>query len=87
MGDFKMRNVEFEDFAIPKWKIAMKNAAGKAYRVFKNEKEFETIEAESVNEAITKSGFKKVFKVIPAFMGDQYLFQQSMLVNDEGQPA
>lgn len=58
-----MRNREFEDISIPKWKVAMSNAAIKVYRVFKNAKEFETIEAESVNEAISKSGLTKVFMV------------------------
>ncbi len=82
MGEYRMRNKEFEDISIPKWKLSGNMASGKVYRVFKNATEFETVEAESAKEAISKCGLKSAFMIKPGAMDEVTLIDQSMLLPD-----
>lgn len=58
-----MSKNQFEEVSLPKWKLAFGETAGKVYRVFKNEEEFEEIEASSANEAMQKSGLETAFQI------------------------
>lgn len=58
-----MASKEFEALSIPHWKLNLSGASAKVYRVFKNSREFETIEAENATEAISKCGTQGIYKV------------------------
>jgi hypothetical protein len=79
-----MSRKEFEDISIPKWKIALKGATGKVYRVFKNPSEFETVEAENASEAVIKSGITKVYMVKYGAYENMDTFEGGSLEPDNG---
>lgn len=82
-GNHKMSRKEFEDISIPKWKIAVKSAAGRVYRVFKSATEFETVEAENASEAVQKSGISNVYMIKYGFADDEYMLGSEQLAKDE----
>jgi hypothetical protein len=80
-----MSRKEFEDISIPKWKIALKGATGKVYRVFKNAQEFETIQAENASEAVTKSGITNVYMVKYGAFENVDTYDNGALERDNGE--
>jgi hypothetical protein len=81
-----MSRKEFEDISIPKWKITVKSAANRVYRVFKNENEFETIEAENASEAVQKSGLSKIYMIKYGASDDAYMIDGGKLTKEEAAP-
>jgi len=79
LGDNNMASKEFEDISIPEWKLSLADATAKVYRVFKNAKEFEMVEAENATEAISKCGTQAIFMVKFGSMDNINIYQQSML--------
>lgn len=77
-----MSRKEFEDISITKWKIAVKSAANRVYRVFKSPTEFEMVEAENASEAVQKSGITDVYMIKYGEMDDTYMYQSNMLTKD-----
>jgi hypothetical protein len=78
-----MSRKEFEDISIPKWKIAVKSAANRVYRVFKSATEFETVEAENASDAVQKSGISKVYMIKYGAADDAYMLDSTQLAKDE----
>ena len=74
-----MAKKEFEEVSLPMWKLAFAETAGKIYRVFKSETEFEEIEATSANEAIQKAGFDEVFQIKIGAMDEVTVLEQEHL--------
>lgn len=81
-----MSNKEFEDISISKWKFAtngtINDAAKKVYRVFKSEKEFVVVEAESATEAAVKSGYEKVILIRLGHRDDMTMLDRTMLASE-----
>lgn len=82
-GNNKMSRKEFEDISISKWKLAVKSAAGRVYRVFKSATEFETVEAENASDAVIKSGITKVYMVKYGSSDGDYMIESGQLTKEE----
>ena len=82
-----MSRKEFEDISIPKWKITVKSAANRVYRVFKNESEYETVEAENASEAVIKSGISKIYMIKYGAADDAYMIDGGGLMKEEAAPT
>ena len=54
---------EFGALSLPMKKLAGNNGGATSYRVYKNAKEFDIVPAETVTEAIEKSGIPVPFKI------------------------
>ena len=74
-----MARKEFEEVSIPKWNLIHKESEGKFYRVYKNPKEFEEVEASSANEAMQKAGFEDVFEVRIGKIDDVEVLDNTLL--------
>lgn len=70
---------EFEDLEISEWKFSFAEKAQKVYRVFKSETEFETVEAESANEAFQKAGIEDAIRVKAGVQDRLDFLDESML--------
>ena len=82
-----MSRKEFEDISIPKWKITVHSGASRVYRVFKNETEFETVEAENASEAVQKSGISKIYMIKYGAADDAYMINSGGLSREEIAPT
>lgn len=78
-----MASKEFEDMLIPEWKLSASTGEAKIYRVFKNEDEFETIEAENASDAISKCGTQDVFMIKFGGVDDGGIIDQGLLAKIE----
>ena len=82
-GNHKMSKKEFEDISISKWKITVKSAADRVYRVFKSPTEFEMVEAQNASEAVAKSGIANVYMIKYGFADDAYMIESGQLTKDD----
>ena len=80
-------NLPFDDMPLPARLLKEQN--WNSYRVYKNEKEFVTIEGEAAYDAIAKSGIPKPFRVVRTMkeLGDVLTSVELLEKTDHGTAA
>jgi hypothetical protein len=77
-------NKEFSDLKIPK--VSLSENSQDHYRVYKNSKEFVTIQAGSASEAIEKAAIEKPFKILYVINEAEGFLDQSQIIRQAEEP-